>query len=295
MSIEQDSELLGKNAKKSKLSSAIANRIEDELNKSNLHAQERSDEMLINGAISNNNKSADTNSSHSCESGFASTGDEESAECASSTSSSSSCSIPSNEISPCIETAQMHTSENQKQQNLQKTTNTQQANQSQQQFRAVPPFLQSSQSVSIINLDGNALPESKQHSTVFENNDENLVILSTSFSSSLNSDSRPKNAMQRLMYFLCCCCRCCNVSNTIFWSWLSIFCCCCPLLGGISLYLTRRSNKLKMKQQYEKADKYSNCAEKLNIASLIFGVLFYAFAFFMVTLVIFMYWRHSNA
>lgn len=292
MSIERDSEPLRASlGKKSKVSSAMAYRIEDELNKSSLHAQERSDQMLISGAISSS-KAADTNSSHSCESGFASTADEESAECASSTSSSSSCGIASNEISPRIETAQqMNANSESQKQNLQSKTPNEQ---SQQQFRAIPPFLQSSQSVSIINLDGNAVPHTK-HSTVFENNDDNLVILSTSFSSSLNSDSEPKNALQRLMYYLCCCCRCCNVSNTIFWSWLSIFCCCCPLLGGISLYLTRRSNKLKMKQKYELADKYSNCAEKLNIASLIFGILFYAFAFFMVTLVIFMYWRHSNA
>jgi len=78
-------------------------------------------------------------------------------------------------------------------------------------------------------------------------------------------------------------------------TWLSIFCCCCPLLAGVSLYLTKRSNRFKRKQKYELADKYSGWAEKLNIASLIIGIIFYAIAFFMITLVIFMYWRPHNS
>lgn len=78
-------------------------------------------------------------------------------------------------------------------------------------------------------------------------------------------------------------------------TWLSIFCCCCPLLGCISMYFTNRSKKLKLNQKYAKAEKYSNYAEKLNIASLIFGVIFYAIAVFMITLVIFMYWRRNTS
>lgn len=87
-----------------------------------------------------------------------------------------------------------------------------------------------------------------------------------------------------------------NPHNTPFvCSWLSIFCCCCPLLGAISLYLTHRSRKYKLKQKYDLAEKYSNYAEKLNIAALIFGVIFYAIAFFLVTLVIFMFWRSKSS
>jgi hypothetical protein len=78
------------------------------------------------------------------------------------------------------------------------------------------------------------------------------------------------------------------------WSWLSIFCCCCPLLGLISLYFTHKSKKLKLKNKYEEAEKYSGYAEKLNIAALIFGVIFYAIAVFIITLVIFMYWRKTT-
>jgi len=77
-------------------------------------------------------------------------------------------------------------------------------------------------------------------------------------------------------------------------TWLSIFCCCCPLLGCISIYFMNRSKKLKLNQKYAQAEKYSNYAEKLNIASLIFGVIFYAIAVFMITLVIFMCWRNQN-
>lgn len=98
-------------------------------------------------------------------------------------------------------------------------------------------------------------------------------------------------------YYDCFCCysSASHASQTpLCCTWLSIFCCCCPLLGAISLYLTNRSKKLKLNQKYAKAEKYSNYAEKLNIAALIFGVIFYAIAVFMITLVIFMYWRHHN-
>lgn len=131
-------------------------------------------------------------------------------------------------------------------------------------------------------------------------------MCSSRSSSSSSSSARHKNCFRRFisklikLYYSCmfcyspsssqdkpalyCCC-----------TWLSIFCCCCPLLAGISLYLTKRSNKFKLKQKYELADKYSNWAEKLNIASLILGIIFYAIAFFMITLVIFMYWRPHNS
>lgn len=77
-------------------------------------------------------------------------------------------------------------------------------------------------------------------------------------------------------------------------TWLSVFCCCCPLLGCVSLYLTRRSEQLKLSQKHVLADKYSSIAEKLNIAALIIGVILYACAVFIITLLIFMYWRHEH-
>ena len=103
-------------------------------------------------------------------------------------------------------------------------------------------------------------------------------------------------------YYSCFCCYLSNNYNPsaaggqtpFVCSWLSIFCCCCPILGAVSLYLTHRSRKYKLKQKYELAEKYSNYAEKLNIAALIFGVIFYAIAFFLITLVIFMFWRSKR-
>jgi hypothetical protein len=130
---------------------------------------------------------------------------------------------------------------------------------------------------------------------------DNTSIISSS--SSTNSSSLA-NCCQKLndtltgFYYSCFCCysTTSNTNQTPFiWSWLSIFCCCCPLLGAISLYLTHRSKKFKLKQKYDLAEKYSNYAEKLNIASLVIGVIFYAIAFFFITLVIFMYWRPHNS
>lgn len=130
---------------------------------------------------------------------------------------------------------------------------------------------------------------------------DNTSIISSS--SSTNSSSWA-NCCQKIndtltgFYYSCFCCysTTSNTNQTPFiWSWLSIFCCCCPLLGAISLYLTHRSKKFKLKQKYDLAEKYSNYAEKLNIASLIIGVIFYAIAFFFITLVIFMYWRPHNS
>ena len=128
--------------------------------------------------------------------------------------------------------------------------------------------------------------------------DDHLVILNAStHSSSTNLSSTFSRRIEesRFLRYLCFCCTCCKTTNTIFWSWLSIFCCCCPLLGLCSLYLTYKSKKYKQNQKYELSDRYSSYAEKLNIASLIFGILFYAVAFIIITLVLFMYWRHSYA
>lgn len=122
-------------------------------------------------------------------------------------------------------------------------------------------------------------------------------------SSSSSDDNRRSNCVQSMLnrlnkfYYSCFCCYSSSShanQNPLCCTWLSIFCCCCPLFGLISLYLTNRSKKLKLNQKYAKAEKYSNYAEKLNIASLICGVIFYAIAVFMITLVIFMYWRHHN-
>lgn len=139
--------------------------------------------------------------------------------------------------------------------------------------------------------------------------DEIVNILSNSSSlnssvcseSSESSDSK-KNCCSRFIaalvrfYYSCFCCVSSSHDKPLLCcTWLSIFCCCCPLLAGVSLYLTKRSKRFKLKQKYELADKYSNWAEKLNIASLILGIIFYAIAFFMITLVIFMYWRPHNS
>jgi hypothetical protein len=130
-------------------------------------------------------------------------------------------------------------------------------------------------------------------------NDNTSIISSSSTNSSSFSNFCQKfSDMLTSFYYSCFCCysTTSNTNQTPFiWSWLSIFCCCCPLLGAVSLYLTHRSKKFKMKQKYDLAEKYSNYAEKLNIASLIIGVIFYAIAFFFITLVIFMYWRPHNS
>lgn len=118
----------------------------------------------------------------------------------------------------------------------------------------------------------------------------NILNDNSSINSSISSSNSSltnccSSMVERLtkFYYSCFCCYSTtshtNQTPCIF-SWLSIFCCCCPLLGGISLYLTHRSKKFKLKQKYDLAEKYSNYAEKLNIASLIFGVIFYAIAFF---------------
>jgi hypothetical protein len=138
----------------------------------------------------------------------------------------------------------------------------------------------------------------------------NILNDNSSLSSSISSENgiTLKNCCPRLFnklvsfYYSCFCCYLtsnysANSPNTtpFVCSWLSIFCCCCPFLGAISLFLTHRSRKYKLKQKYDLAEKYSNYAEKLNIAALIFGVIFYAIAFFLVTLVIFMYWRSKSS
>jgi hypothetical protein len=123
-----------------------------------------------------------------------------------------------------------------------------------------------------------------------------------SLSSSMNSGNRLSNCCSKTYdkfmkcYYSCFCCYSSQTNQTpLIWSWLNIFCCCCPLLGGISLYFTHRSKKLKLKQKYDLAEKYSNYAEKLNIASLVIGIIFYAIAFFIITVLIFIYWRHNNS
>lgn len=135
----------------------------------------------------------------------------------------------------------------------------------------------------------------------------NILSNSSSLNSSVCSESSEssqsrKNCCSRLIaalvrfYYSCFCCVSSSHDKPLLCcTWLSIFCCCCPLLAGVSLYLTKRSKRFKLKQKYELADKYSNWAEKLNIASLILGIIFYAIAFFMITLVIFMYWRPHNS
>lgn len=131
----------------------------------------------------------------------------------------------------------------------------------------------------------------------------NILNDNSSINSSNSSDgTNGSNCIQTLMhrmnkcYYKCFSCysTTAHSQSSLCCNWLSIFCCCCPLLGCISLFLTNRSKKLKLNQKYAKAEKYSNYAEKLNIASLIFGVIFYAIAVFIITLVIFMYWRHHN-
>jgi hypothetical protein len=146
-----------------------------------------------------------------------------------------------------------------------------------------------------------------------KNNSDDVVKILTNDSSSLNSSVYSSNSSNNNRAFRCCSsifnslikfyysCFCCysTTSHTnqtpLIWSWLSVFCCCCPLLGGISLFLSHRSKVYKRKQNYDLADKYSKYAECTNIAALIFGVIFYAIAFFLITLVIFMYWRPHNS
>jgi hypothetical protein len=126
--------------------------------------------------------------------------------------------------------------------------------------------------------------------------------ISTSSSDDYDNDShdhncsiRTKSKIQKFIAkYVCFLCYCCKITNTMFWSWMSIVCCCCPLLGAISLYFTHKSKQYKLKQNYFLSDKYSNYSEKLNVASIIFGILFYAFAFFIITLLLFMHWRHNN-
>lgn len=132
----------------------------------------------------------------------------------------------------------------------------------------------------------------------------NILNDNSSINSSTSSSSNRFNTccysiMENLTkcYYSCFCCysTTSNTNQTPFiWSWLSVFCCCCPILGCISLYLTNRSKKFKLKQKYDLAEKYSNYAEKLNIASLIFGVIFYAIVFFLICIFIFMHWRQTK-
>lgn len=136
------------------------------------------------------------------------------------------------------------------------------------------------------------------------NRSEDVVNILNDNSSigSSTSSNRKTNCMIRILqkiYDFLCSCFCCYTSNPhqnqpIFCSWLTIFCCCCPLLGGISLLLNYRSKQYKNKQKYELADRYSGYAEKLNIAALIFGVIFYAIGFFILTLVLFIYWKVNH-
>ena len=146
-----------------------------------------------------------------------------------------------------------------------------------------------------------------------KNNSDDVVKILTNDNSSLNSSNYSVNSsnnsrairccssfLNRLIRFyysfFCCWSTTSHTNQTpLIWSWLSIFCCCCPLLGGISLFLTHRSKTYKRKQKYDLADKYSNFAEKFAIASLIFGLIFWFCIFFLITLVIFMYWRPHNS
>jgi hypothetical protein len=150
-----------------------------------------------------------------------------------------------------------------------------------------------SASISSSSSDSNTSSNRRQISNFFSKMYRKLIAFYHSyfccyFSSSYNpnnSNNQSNNSVNSQHFNNPCGC----------FSWLSIFCCCCPLLGAVSLLLTHRSRKLNQKQKYEQAEKYSNYAEKLNIAALIFGVIFYAIAFFMITLVIFMFWRSKNA
>jgi hypothetical protein len=138
----------------------------------------------------------------------------------------------------------------------------------------------------------------------------NILNENSSINSSLSSENEIniKNCCSKVFkkivsyYYSCSCCYLTsnyspssNGSTPFICSWLSIFCCCCPILGAISLFLNARSKKYKLKQKYELAERYSGYAEKLNIAALIFGVIFYAIAFFIITLVIFMFWRSKSS
>lgn len=140
---------------------------------------------------------------------------------------------------------------------------------------------------------------------IYELNHSDDVINILNENSSINSSTssnRRSNWFIRFfqsIYDFLCSCFCCYTTNPhqnqpLFCSWLTIFCCCCPLLGGISLLLNYRSKQYKNKQKYELADKYSGYAEKLNIAALIFGVIFYAIGFFILTLVLFIYWKINH-
>ena len=140
---------------------------------------------------------------------------------------------------------------------------------------------------------------------IYELNHSDDVINILNENSSINSSTssnRKSNCFIRIwqtIYDFLCSCFCCYTTNPhqnqpIFCSWLTIFCCCCPLLGGISLLLNYRSKQYKNKQKYELADRYSGYAEKLNIAALIFGVIFYAIGFFILTLVLFIYWKINH-
>lgn len=138
----------------------------------------------------------------------------------------------------------------------------------------------------------------RRHSDEIVNILNDHSSLNSSICSSSSSSTADKNCCTRLFsnlvkfYYSCFCCVSTTQDTSLMCcTWLSIFCCCCPLLAGVSLYFTKRSKRFKLKQKYELADKYSSWAEKLNIASLIIGIIFYAIAFFMITLVIFMYWR----
>ena len=129
----------------------------------------------------------------------------------------------------------------------------------------------------------------------------NILNDNSSINSSDESSHDGSSCLRSLLgrlnkcYYGCFCCVPTSSSHApLCCTWLSIFCCCCPLFGLVSMYLTRRSKKLKLSQKYAKAEKYSNYAEKLNIAALVCGVIFYAIAVFLITLVIFMYWRHNN-
>lgn len=128
-------------------------------------------------------------------------------------------------------------------------------------------------------------------------NDNSSMNSSTSSTNTSNSNCCIR-LFEKILTFLCSC-FCCYSPNSqnnqpLVCSWLTIFCCCCPILGGISLFLNHRSKKYKQKQKYELADRYSSYAEKLNIAALILGIIFYAIGFFILTLVLFIYWKVNH-
>ncbi|CAF0948356.1 unnamed protein product [Brachionus calyciflorus] len=132
-------------------------------------------------------------------------------------------------------------------------------------------------------------------------NDNSSMNSSTSSTNSFKKSNWCVRILEKFLKFLCSC-FCCyspslssnNHQPPFVCSWLTIFCCCCPLLGGISLIMNHRSKKYKQKQKYELADRYSGYAEKLNIAALILGIIFYAIGFFILTLVLFIYWKANH-